>query len=150
MKIVSIFFILLLSSIQVYANEDKYDLRPVCNQLYKIATSALSNKLKGLLKEDLTKPLPDLATLLVMPPSKQKILAQGMYKIADEIFEYENLEMRSYSAYTAESCHRQLKGLDVPKHFDEAYPKLLLCNDLPTPQERINCGMTVSGSKVEG
>lgn len=83
-----------------------------------------------------------------MPPSREKVLAQKMYQIADEIYQYESLEMRSYSAFTAESCHRQLKGLAVPGSFQEAYPKLLECNNLTTSQERIDCGMAVSGSVV--
>jgi hypothetical protein len=150
MKSVSIFLLCWISfSVQANTNEDKFDLRPICNQLYKIATSALTNKEKGLSKADLLKPLPSLATLLVMPPSKEKVLAQKMYQIADEIFRYDNLEMRSYSAFTAESCHRQLKGFPVPESFDIAYPNLLKCNSLPTTQERIDCGMVVSGAKAD-
>ncbi|WP_444942372.1 hypothetical protein ACJJI3_10380 [Microbulbifer sp. ZKSA004] len=130
-------------------NKNEYDLAPLCNQLYKIATSALIHKEKGMTKEQLLAPLPDLTTLIMMPFSKQKHLAQNMHRIADEIYTFEDLEVRSYSAFTAESCHRQLQGLHVPGSFEVAYPKLLECNKLPTPQERIDCGMVVSGSTVK-
>jgi hypothetical protein len=63
----------------------------------------------------------------VMPISKEKILAQHMHRIADEIFKFEDLEKSSYSAFTAETCHRQLKGLPVVDNFENAYPKLLTC-----------------------
>ncbi|NVK21914.1 MAG: hypothetical protein HWD86_05305 [Kangiellaceae bacterium] len=131
------------------ADEGEYDLSPLCDQLYKISTSALMYKENGMTKEELLAPLPDLATLLVMPFSKKKILAQNMHRIADEIYNFDGLEMRSYSAYTAESCHRGLKNLSVPESFEEAYPKLLKCNEIESSDERINCGMAVSGSIVE-
>jgi hypothetical protein len=131
------------------AGQDKYDLRPVCNQLYKIATSALKAKKDGMTKQDLLKPLPSSAEFIVMPFSKEKHLGMSMLKIAEEVFLYEGLEASSYSAFTAESCHRQLKGLDVPNDFLAVYPQLLLCNSLELPKDRINCGMAVSGSKIE-
>jgi hypothetical protein len=129
--------------------QDKYDLRPVCFQLYKIATSALRAKEDGLTKQDLLSPLPSSSEFIVMPFSKEKHLGLSMLKIAEEIFSYDGLEASSYSAYTAESCHRQLKGLDSPIDFSVVYPQLLLCNDLDKHKDRIDCGMAVSGSKIE-
>lgn len=135
--------------VTIPTEQSKYDLRPVCNQLYKIATSALKAKKDGLTKQDLLAPLPSSSELLVMPFSKEKHLGLSMLKIAEEIFSYDSLEASSYSAFTAESCHRQLRGLDVPTDFSVVYPELLLCNDLDKPKDRIDCGMAVSGSKIE-
>lgn len=135
--------------VTIPVEQDKYDLRPICNQLYKIATSALRAKENGLTKQDLLAPLPSSSEFIVMPFSKEKHLGLSMLKIAEEIFSYDGLEARSYSAFTAESCHRQLKGLDLPTDFSVVYPQLLLCNDLEKPKDRIDCGMAVSGSKVE-
>jgi hypothetical protein len=135
--------------VTIPVEQDKYALRPVCFQLYKIATSALRAKEDGLTKQDLLRPLPSSSEFIVMPFSKEKHLGLSMLKIAEEIFSYDGLEASSYSAYTAESCHRQLKGLDSPIDFSVVYPQLLLCNDLEKHKDRIDCGMAVSGSKIE-
>jgi hypothetical protein len=135
--------------VTIPVEQDKYALRPVCFQLYKIATSALRAKEDGLTKQGLLSPLPSSSEFIVMPFSKEKHLGLSMLKIAEEIFSYDGLEASSYSAYTAESCHRQLKGLDSPIDFSVVYPQLLLCNDLDKHKDRIDCGMAVSGSKIE-
>jgi hypothetical protein len=144
-------FLLLLfgSSAQASSKENPYDSHSMCNQLYMIATSALTLKEQGLSKDDLLKPLPSLTALLIMPISKEKILAQHLHRIADEIFKLEDLEKNSYSAFTAETRHRQLKELPVVDNFENVYPKLLTCKALHSAEERIACGMAISSIEVK-
>lgn len=72
-----------------------------------------------------------------------------MHRIADEIFKLEDLEKSSYSAFTAETCHRQLKGLPVVDNLEIVYPKLLACQALRSAEERIACGVAISSIEVK-
>ena len=72
-----------------------------------------------------------------------------MHRIADEIFKFEELEKSSYSAFTAETCHRQLKELPVVDNLEIVYPKLLTCKALHSAEERIACEMAISSIEVK-
>ena len=122
-----------------------------CFTIYPTAVSAIENKKRGTSKAKLLASLPSKAELEAYPAYREpgKILGLAMLDIAHQVYQYENLDPQAYAAYSAELCQRKLHNLSVPAKFEESYSQLRKCNSLAEPQQRINCGMAVSGSIVD-
>jgi hypothetical protein len=122
-----------------------------CYKVYPTAVSAIENRKRGMSQDELLAVLPSRVELENYPTSRdaEKRLGLAMLDIAEQVYNYTNLDPQAYSAFSAELCQRKLFNLEVPSSFESAYPQLLECNSLPQPKQRINCGMAVAGSKIE-
>lgn len=121
----------------------------VCLSLASMARSAVFNKEKGLSKAEMLAPLPTKAVLNSYPENRniQKMMGLGMHEILHQVFDYEVLNSEIYSAYTAESCLRKIKGVSVPENFSAVHKELQSCNVQESEKKKILCAMAVAGSK---
>lgn len=125
------------------------DLVPeACDKIYEVASSAASNRLKGMSEKQMRSTLPPLASVQDHPELPQAQLVVEMHSMLDELYAGDQLEPQVYGVYKAEVCVRtQARETDLPD-FSEVREQLSACGR-KSEIERIECAMRVAGSKPE-
>lgn len=95
----SIMLIFTTWSSNVEADNDR-----ICRRITAIATSAVSNKNRGIPKEFLLSALPSPQT------GKLSGQAWSMHDILNEVYDFETIDLTVYSTYRTEMCYRRLSG----------------------------------------
>lgn len=112
----------------------------ICRRATAIASSAISNKNRGIPKEFLTSSLP-------IPQNENPTgTAQSMHDILDEVYDFDTIDLTVYSTYRTEICYRRLAGKKTPQNYSLVHPKLVACSRMKELLSKITCAKMISGS----
>jgi len=130
--------LIFFTSINVYAIDED------CRKVFSVASSAISNKEKGISKYKLKAALPSLS----LAPTKEPL--RSMHEIVDEVYDYEVVDKFIYSTYRTEICYLRKQGKSIPKvDYKLTLEKLKKCQTLEADDHAI-CAMkaVVSGKNT--
>ncbi|UTW44506.1 hypothetical protein KFE80_08870 [bacterium SCSIO 12696] len=108
----------------------------VCQKIFTLSQSALSNKAKGINKDML---------MSVLPPKQSENEPEplrSMREIVEEVYGYQITNQFAYSVYRAELCVLRERGQALQVEFAKILPELNSCSS-----QAPECAMQLAGSK---
>lgn len=109
----------------------------VCQKVFALSHSALSNKAKGVSKDKLVSVLPKKQGKIDSEPLR------SMREIVEEIYTYKITNHFAYSVYRSELCVLREKGKVPSVKLEQILPKLNSCSD-----KSAECAMKLVRSKI--